>query len=204
MIAGQMNVGPRDQTAQAFDQLQRREGERVGAVGPRAPEGVEHAPVRERAEALLRPRRPGEGPAEMFPPLASRARHAHSRMQGEAIEVSTAGAGEHGRWRLGLPATHVVTGPGTEGHRALHGGAGAGSPPRSLLSQWIDHLPRWLGWGQAPALQQAQGLDPHGQQDIGDVLVGGGGGGVEEGRTAWIRTSVDTVEHEAVEVGGSN
>jgi hypothetical protein len=122
-------------------------------------------------------------------------------MQGEAIEVSTAGAGDHGRWRLGLPPTHVVTGPGTEGHRALHGGAVAGSQQRSLLSQWIDNLPRWLGWGQAPALQQAQGLDPHGQQDIGDVLVGGGGGGVEEGRTAWIRTGVDTVEHEAVEVG---
>jgi hypothetical protein len=85
-----MNVGPRDQTAQAFDQLPRLDGERVGAVGPRAPESIEHSPVRELSEALLRQRRPGDVPAEMFPPLAIRSRHAHSRMQGEVLEVSTA------------------------------------------------------------------------------------------------------------------
>ena len=90
MITGQMAMGPRDQPAQAFDQLQRLEGEGVGAVGPRAAEGIEHSPVRELSEALLGQRRPGDVPAEMFQPLAIGSRHAHISMQGEALEVSTA------------------------------------------------------------------------------------------------------------------
>ena len=82
-----------------------------------------------------------------------------------------------------------MSGPGTQGHRALHGGAVAGSQQGSLLSQRIDHLPRWLGRGQAPALEQAQGLDPHGHHDIGDLLVGGGAVAWKTGGRAGIGTA---------------
>lgn len=90
MKAREMDVGSRDQNAQAFEQFQRLEGQGLGAVGPRVAEGIEHSTVRELGEALLSQRRPGDVTAQMLQPLAIGSGHAHISVQGVAIEVGTA------------------------------------------------------------------------------------------------------------------
>jgi hypothetical protein len=201
--AHEMTARVRNQGREAGQEIHGLEEKGFGSVGPRAAELVEDAAIGELVQSVQSEGRAGDVAAEVLQALAVVGGDAHVSVQAEAIQAGAAGGGQGGgRRRVRAHAAERVTGSRAQGHAALYGGAVAGGQQRGLFSPGIGDIAGLIVMDEATTLEQAQDTQADGEQDVGDVVVGGFGGGVKDGRRLGVGAREDAIEDERVEMRG--
>lgn len=203
MKSHEMSARMRNQGREPGHEIHGLEEDGFRSVGPWAAELVEDAPIGQFVQSVESQGRAGHVTAEGPQALAVVGGNAHVSVQAVAIQAGAAGRG-HGRSRRRVRAhtADEVASPRAQGHAALDGGAIAGGQQRGLFSPGIRNIARLSPTDEATTLEQAQDTHPHGEQDVGDVGVGGFGDGVKDGRRLGIGAREDAIENEGVKVWG--
>jgi hypothetical protein len=201
--AHEMTARVRNQGREAGQEIHGLEEKGFGSVGPRAAELVEDAAIGELVQSVQSEGRASDVPAQVLQALAVAGGDAHVSVQAEAIEAGTAAGGQGGgRRRVRAHTAEGVASTRAQGHVALYGGAVAGGQQRGLFSPGIGDIAGLIVTDEATTLEQAQDTQADGEQDVGDVVVGGFGGGVKDGRRLVVGAREDAIEDERVKMRG--
>jgi hypothetical protein len=169
---------------------------------PRAPEGADHAVVREPRETLLGERRAEQVPAELLEPGAVVGAHGAIGVEIEVREVGVAGADRPHPRGIGraADAQHGRAGAVPKGRPTADGRGAELREHGGVDGERIGLEVRRLVRGEHPAPpQQAQDAGTDRREQARHLAIGGGWRGIEAGG-AVRRDREDAVEHEGVEV----
>jgi len=172
-----MEAGWGNEDAKFLDELVGSEEEVGSAIASRMGQLVEELAGGAVGEAVQGQGGRQEVAAEMLELLAGVSGEGDIGVEGEALQVGAAGRGGVHDGGRGAEAADGLAGPGAGGDEELDGGGGVAGQQRQLLGHGIGGAGLL---GQAPAAaQQAREASVDPRQDVGDVLVGGGGQGME-------------------------
>ncbi len=198
MEAEQMEAGGRNQDAEFLDELDGIQEEMGGAIAPRMGKLIQELSVGALGEAVQGQRGPQEVAAEVLELLSGLSGEGHIGVEGETLQVGAAGLVRVNDGGGGAKPADGLAGPGPGGDEELEGGGGVAGQQGELLGHGIGGAGIL---GQAPAAaQQASDSSADLLQDVGDLLVSGGGQGMEHGGCAGGGAAEDAIQDDGVEM----